>query len=232
MKLKCIIIENSKVSRSALVKLISNHDNLDLVAEYSNALEAGLEAHRNIDLIFLAIDLPVINGFEYMQSLHECPTIILLGGETDYGIKAFDYEVTDYLTQPISDDRFELAVKKAIKNNGQIAYKKEEHIFVRNKLGVRKVLLSEIEYIEALGDYIKLILANERVIVLSTMANFISQLPHEKFVRIHKSFIINLEKVHRFNCNSVLIKGKEIPLSRNRRIEFKTAIGVPQLLQA
>ncbi len=230
MKLKCIIIENSEVTRTSLVKLITKHANLDLVAEYSDALEAGPEAHINIDLIFLAIDLPVINGFEYIRSLHGYPTIVLIGGKTDYGIKAFEYGVTDYLTQPITNDRLVVAVKKAINNNGQIAIKKEkpEHIFVRNKLSVRKVILSEIECIEALGDYIKLIMVNERVIVLSTMTDFISQLPPEKFVRIHKSFIVNLEKVERFNCNNVLVNGREIPLSRKRRKEFRTAFGVPE----
>ncbi len=226
LKLKCILIENSKVRRRQVIKLIENHPSLELVAAHSNALEVGLEAHREIDLIFLAIELPIINGFDYMQSLRDLPMVILIGGNTDYGVKAFDFGVTDYLSQPITNDRFHVAIKKVIAITEQKMGKKEdeEHIFVRNKLNTKRVILSEIEWVEAYGDYIKLVLINEKVIVLSTMADFIKRLPQDKFVRIHKSFIINLEKVDRFNCNTVMVNGNEIPLSRNRKKEFRTAL--------
>jgi two-component system LytT family response regulator len=227
MRLNCIIVDDSKLQRMAVARLIKNHPSLNLVAEYSNGIEAknGLK-NEKIDLIFLDVEMPVVSGFDLIESLDSPPQIILVTGKADYALKAFDYDVTDYLQKPITNERFEAAVKRAIQNY-QLKHSSkedEEHIFVKSNLKKRKVLLSEINWVEALGDYIKLVTDNANIVILSTMKAFEKELPSDRFLRIHKSYIVNLDKVQKFNSKNVEVNGKLIPLSRNKKAELTEAL--------
>ena len=227
MKLKCIVVDDSTMQRLAVAKLVKNHPNLTLIAEYSNAIEAknGLKAH-DIDLIFLDVEMPIINGFDLLEALENPPQVILITGKADYAVKAFDYDVTDYLHKPITLARFESSVRRAIIQAEQSTRREddEEHIFVKSNLKKRKVILNDIKWIEALGDYIKLVTDEANIVILSTMKSFENQLPADKFLRIHKSFIVNLEKIEKFNSKNVEVGGRQIPLSRNKKTELAEAL--------
>lgn len=227
MKLKSIIVDDSSVQRMAVAKLVNTHPNLALVAEYSNAIEAknGLK-HHNIDLIFLDVEMPIINGFDLLEALENPPQVILITGKVDYALKAFDYNVTDYLHKPVTPVRFDASVKRAVARYREVnaAHEDEAHIFVKSNLKKRKVFLHDIKWVEALGDYIKLVTHTANLIVLSTMKSFEKRLPSEKFLRIHKSYIVNLEKIEKFNSRNVEIEGRPIPLSRNKKTELTAAI--------
>lgn len=227
MRLNCIIVDDSNLQRMAVARLIKNHPTLNLIAEYSNGIEAknGLK-NEKIDLIFLDVEMPVVSGFDLIESLDAPPQIILVTGKADYALKAFDYDVTDYLHKPITTERFEASVKRAIQNYQlQNATKEdEEHIFVKSNLKKRKVFLSEINWVEALGDYIKLVTEEANIVILSTMKAFEKELPAERFLRIHKSYIVNLDKVQKFNSKNVEVNGKLIPLSRNKKAELTEAL--------
>ena len=136
------------------------------------------------------------------------------------------FDVTDYLQKPITPERFDAAVKRAIAKYEQMHFPKEEeeHIFVKSNLKKRKVFLSEIKWVEALGDYIKLVTDDANIVVLSTMKAFEKELPSDRFLRIHKSYIINLDKVERFTSKTVEVKGMSIPLSRNKKSELSDAL--------
>ncbi|MCM4169195.1 Transcriptional regulatory protein BtsR [Arenibacter antarcticus] len=227
MKLKSIIVDDSSMQRMAVAKLVNNHPNLALVAEYSNAIEAKNGIKNNeIDLIFLDVEMPIITGFDLLESLDNSPQVILITGKPDYALKAFEYDVTDYLHKPITLTRFDASVKRAMAKYEQInkVTEDEEHIFVKSNLKKRKVILNEIKWIEALGDYIKLVTDEANIVILSTMKSFEKQLPAEKFLRIHKSYIVNLEKVEKFNSKNVEVSGKQIPLSRNKKTELAEAL--------
>jgi two-component system LytT family response regulator len=134
-------------------------------------------------------------------------------------MKAFDHNVTDYLKKPVDKKRFDLAVKKAVgrhilENTEEV---EQEFIYINNHLKKTKLLLNEILWIEAYGDYVKIIAKDTRPLILSTMKAFAKQLPQDKFLRIHKSYIINLEKIEKFNGSSVEIAGQIIPLSRHKK---------------
>lgn len=220
MKLKSIIIDDSPVQRVAVAKLIKDHPHLTLLAEYGNAMEANKRIKDlYMDLIFLDIEMPIINGFDLLESLKKRPQIILITGKTEYAFKAFEYGVTDYLQKPITNGRFNNAIERAIANYKLIHSDEEdkEFFFVKSNLKKRKVFIDDIEWIEALGDYIKLITKQGNVIVLSTMKAFEDKLPDGKFLRIHKSYIVNLEKIVRFNSKMVEVHGKELPISRHKR---------------
>ncbi len=226
--LKCAIVDDSTLQRLSIVKLIENHPSLNLVAQYNNAIEAKMGlATTEIDLIFLDIEMPILSGFDLLDDLTNKPQIIFVTGKTKYAFKAFDYDAVDYLRKPISKERFLNAVHKAIINHkmkNEEGYDDEDFIFVKSNLKKRKVFLNELRYIEALGDYVKLVTEHDALVVLSTMKAFESLLPKERFLRIHKSYIVNLEKVERYNSKQIELEKEKLPLSRNRKADLVEAL--------
>lgn len=226
--LKCAIVDDSTLQRLSIVKLIENHPSLNLVAQYNNAIEAKMGlATTEIDLIFLDIEMPILSGFDLLDDLTNKPQIIFVTGKTKYAFKAFDYDAVDYLRKPISKERFLNAVHKAIVNykiKNDEGFDDEDFIFVKSNLKKRKVFLNELRYIEALGDYVKLVTEHDALVVLSTMKAFESLLPKERFLRIHKSYIVNLEKVERYNSKQIELEKEKLPLSRNRKSHLVDAL--------
>ena len=225
-------MDDSTLQRLSLVKLIEDHPDLNLVGEYNNAIEAKMGLIKNkIDLIFLDIEMPILSGFDLLDDLTNRPQIIFVTGKTKYAFKAFNYDAIDYLRKPISKDRFLNAVHKAFthfKLKSDDLFDEEDFIFVKSNLKKRKVFLNELKYIEALGDYVKLITEHEDLIVLSTMKAFHLLLPAKRFLRIHKSYIVNLDRVVRYNNKLVEIEDEQLPLSRNRKSDLVEALSAPQ----
>lgn len=226
--LKCGIVDDSTLQRLSIVKLIENHPNLNLTAQYNNAIEAKMGlANSEFDLIFLDIEMPILSGFDLLDDLTSKPQVIFVTGKTKYAFKAFDYDAVDYLRKPIKKERFLNAVHKAISNyrlkhdNG---FDDEDFIFVKSNLKKRKVFLNELNYIEALGDYVKLVTDHDSLVVLSTMKAFEALLPEDRFLRIHKSYIVNLDKVERYNSKVVELESRQLPLSRNRKTDLVQAL--------
>ena len=228
MKLNCIVVDDSAVQRITITKLVSDSKLLNLVGDFSNALEAKNCINNNtIDLIFLDVEMPLINGFDLLDGLKSKPQIIIITSKADYALKAFDYEATDFLQKPISKERFLKAVKKAselhiLRNESHEEF--GESIVIKSNLKKLKIYLSKIKWIEAYGDYIKVTTDDETHLVLSTMKGFEKELPEGKFIRVHKSFIINLSRVEKFNNKFVEIGTTKIPLSRNKKEEIIKAI--------
>jgi DNA-binding LytR/AlgR family response regulator len=228
MKLNCIVVDDSAVQRITITKLVSDSKLLNLVGDFSNALEAKNCINNNtIDLIFLDVEMPLINGFDLLDGLKSKPQIIIITSKADYALKAFDYEATDFLQKPISKERFLKAVKKAselhiLRNESHEEL--GESIVIKSNLKKLKIYLSKIKWIEAYGDYIKVTTDDETHLVLSTMKGFEKELPEGKFIRVHKSFIINLSRVEKFNNKFVEIGTTKIPLSRNKKEEIIKAI--------
>ncbi len=226
--LRCIIVDDSRLQRLSIVKLIQDHTALKLVAEYNNAVEAkvGL-ADNKIDLVFLDIEMPVLSGFDFLDNLESKPEVIFVTGKTKYAFKAFDYDALDFLQKPISKNRFLSAIHKAetiFKLKNDEGFEEEEFIFVKSNLKKRKVFLNELRYVEALGDYVKLVTDHDSMVVLSTMKSFNDLLPADKFLRIHKSYIINLEKVVKYNSKTVELGKDSLPISRYRKEELSKAL--------
>ncbi|MBM1107692.1 response regulator transcription factor [Aurantibacter crassamenti] len=228
-KLKSIVVDDSEMQRTSVAKLIKDHQNLELVAEYRNGVEVLQNVKSNeIDVIFLDVEMPLVNGFDLLKSMKHTPQVVLISSDPSHALKAFDFNVTDYLLKPITPPRFNTAVKKALvassyrKNN---VIDDDRHIFVKSNLQRIKVKLTDIKWVEALGDYVKLFLEDATILVLTSMKSFSEKLPANEFLRIHKSYIINLNKVEKFNSNSVELCGEILPLSRKRKMELKEALG-------
>jgi two-component system, LytTR family, response regulator len=229
MRLNCIIVDDSTLQRTLVSKLVSENINLELIGEFSNAFDTKICFSANkIDLIFLDIEMPVINGFNLLDGLTQKPQIIFITAKAEYALKAFDYDATDYIQKPITKERFNAAVKRAVtlhelKNETQDEEK--EHIYVKSNLKNLKIYTNKIKWVEAFGDYVKIVTdENESHLVLSTMKAFEELLNKEKFIRVHKSFIINTDKVERYNSKFVEIGTNQIPLSRHKKEDLSKMV--------
>lgn len=228
MKLNCIVVDDSAIQRMTITKLVNESPNLHLVGDYANALEAkNCINHHEVDLIFLDIEMPLINGFDLLDGMKVKPQIIFITSKADYAVKAFDYEATDFLQKPISKERFLKAVKKTLELHQLRNDSSEdlgEAIIIKSNLKKLKIYTSKIKWVEAFGDYIKIITDDENHLVLSTMKSFESELPQGKFVRVHKSYIVNVERVEKFNSKFAEIGNTKIPISRNKKDLISEAI--------
>ena len=221
MKLNCVVVDDSSIQRLIITKLVNNNQNLNLIGDFSNAIEArNCITNNNIDLIFLDVEMPVINGFDFIDCLKFKPQIIFISSKAEYALRAFDYDATDYLQKPIESERFNTAVKKVYDLHSLRQDSTEESgdfIFIKSNLKKLKIFTTKIKWIEAYGDYVKVVTEEESNLVLSTMKAFENELSKEKFVRVHKSFIVNIDKISRFNSKFVEIGTNKIPLSRNKK---------------
>jgi two-component system, LytTR family, response regulator len=228
MKLNCVIVDDSSIQRTIIAKLVNNNQNLHLVGDFSNAIEAkNCMSLNDIDLVFLDVEMPVINGFDFIDGLKIKPQIVFISSKAEYALKAFDYEATDYLQKPIDIERFNVSVKKVLDLHSLKKENQEEDgdfIFIKSNLKKLKVFTNNIKWIEAFGDYVKVITEDDVNLVLSTMKAFEKILPENKFVRVHKSYIVNIEKINRFNSKFAEIGTEKIPLSRNKKEDLVKAL--------
>ncbi len=227
MKLNTIIVEDSELALLSLSQWVKNHPRLELVGACNTASESKkLLKNQQIDLILLDIELPEVSGFELLDTLVNPPQIIIVSGFEQYALRAFDYGVTDFLTKPINQNRFLDAITKAVKiyqnTNSPIA--KGDYITIKSNQVKKQIALNSIQWVEALGDYVKVVTNQSNEIVLSTLSDFGKKLPEDKFLRIHKSFIVNLERVDAFNASSLEINEKELPISRQRKNALEKAL--------
>jgi len=235
MILNCIIVDDNTLQRLATLKLINSHPSLKLNGEFSSALEAKKFLHNNhVHLIFMEVNLPILDGFDLLDMYKNSPDknnpfVIIISADCSKAFKAFDYNVIDYLKKPATKNRFDVAVSKAVlqaKMAENFLDDDGEHIFVKSNLKKRKIYINEIKWIEALGDYVKLITQDKSFVILSTMKAFENELPKNSFLRIHKSYIVNLKKVDRYDSKCVEIEKMKLPLSRTRKTQLIQALDV------
>ena len=228
MKLNCVVVDDSSIQRIIITKLVTNNQNLNLIGDFSNAIEAkNCMTLNDVDLVFLDVEMPVISGFDFIDGLKTKPQVVFISSKSDYALKAFDYEATDYLQKPIDIERFNVSVKKVLdlhllkKDNQE---EDGEFIFIKSNLKKLKIFLNKIRWVEAYGDYIKVITEDDLHLVLTTMKSFENELPKNKFVRVHKSYIVNIDKIDRFNSKVAEIGSRRIPLSRNKKEDLTKAL--------
>ena len=227
MKLNCIVVEDDLMQRTINVKLANRHLDLNLIGSFSNAKEAKnfISSHA-VDLIFLDVEMPTVSGFDFLDDLKVKPQIVFITSKSEYAIKAFDYDATDYLQKPITLDRFNASVQRAMEFHKLNMEDENEHIFVKSNLKKLKIYINKIKWLEAFGDYVKIITEKDKELILSSLKSFEEELPKGKFLRIHKSFIINVNKVNRFNSKFAEIGVTKIPLSRNKKDDLIKALAI------
>lgn len=229
--MNCIIIDDEEMARVIIAQMISNHNELNLVQEFSNAMQAIKYLNQNeVDLIFLDIHMPDFTGFDFIQTIKNPPKVILVTSDRNFAIEAFEYEcIVDYLVKPITEERFEKAIVKA--NSAQIGTTsiKESKSFVEDSAKefyinidrrLIKIEFHTVTVVEAKGDYIHIKTDTKNYVVHSTLKKIEDKLPKDLFLKVHRSFIINTNKIIDIEDNSVLIAKDLIPVSRANRPEL------------
>ncbi len=226
--MKVLIVDDEPLAQDILETYIQNMPEMELIKKCSNAFEANEELSKQpIDLIFLDIQMPQLSGIDFVKTLStNKPMIIFTTAFSDYAIEGFELNANDYLLKPISMERFMKGVNKA-REHYQLTHKStneaetEDYFFVKADKKLIKVNFNEILYIEGLKDYVIIRMENQRVITLQTMKSLEDKLPQDKFVRIHRSFIVNLSKINAIVGGSVEIieKGaaKHLPIGKNHK---------------
>ncbi len=217
--LKCIIVDDEPLAQEVLENYIQRlAGELNLIKKCSNALDAFESLHNEkIDLLFLDIQMPVIDGLSFLKSLKNPPSVILTTAYPNHALEGFELDVADYLLKPISFERFLKAVNKVIelRKSGINGEGSTEYMFVKVDSKLVKVNYSDIIYIEGMKDYLKIFVKERPLVVHQTMKKIEDLLPKNKFVRVHKSYIVSIGAVNSIVGNFIEINGKEIPIGAN-----------------
>lgn len=231
--MKCITIDDEEIARVIIEKLISNNKNLNLVNSFNNPIEALKYLNQNsVDLIFLDIYMPAFSGFDLLQTLKNPPKVILTSSHTNFALEAFEYNcVVDYLEKPITQIRLDKAVEKAkLFSDTQNVLKdlplttvineSKTELYVNIYKRLVKISFDSINLIEAKGDYILIKTDKENYTVHSTLKKVEDKLPEALFLKVHRSFIINIKKIVDIEDSSVLIGKNVVPVSRSSKPEL------------
>ena len=225
-KIRCLVIDDELPAREILKKHINGVEALELSGTCSNAVEAiSFLKDNRVDLLFLDIQMPHLLGTNFIRTLKNPPKVIFTTAYRKYAVEGFELDAVDFLLKPISFERFLKAVNKVLQinlqGNNDVAAPSENHaesvppfLYFRANRKMVKVLFNDILYIEGLNDYIKIITTTKTIITKHLLASLEEMLPPNEFVRIHKSFIVAINKIESFNADSVEIGKKEIPVGR------------------
>jgi len=221
MTIKSIIIDDEPLAINLIKNYIDELDHIEAVSTFNNPIQAINFLKENpVDLIFLDINMPVLDGLSFIKSLEIKPLIIITTAYKEYAAETYELDVVDYLVKPISISRFMKSVDKAFnilksKSSIQFTSVKRPFIFLRlNKKKMKKVYLDEILVIESLKDYLKIQTETNRFIIHQTLSSFTDQLPSDKFIRIHRSVTISIDKISSIEGNSIEIADTRYVIGR------------------
>lgn len=224
MKIRCLLIDDEPPALKVLQSHIAQISGLEVVGACSNAVEAIDVLHRKtVDVMFLDIKMPKIIGTEFLRSLSHPPKVIFVTAYRDYAVEGFELDAVDYLVKPVSFERFLKAVNR-LKRSGSQTPPTEEKIYESNPeafvylkadRSMQKIFLDDILYIESWKDYVKLhFAAGKNLMVKQPISAIENMLSAHKFLRVHRSYIVSLNKISGYNSNSVKLSAKEIPIGR------------------
>jgi DNA-binding LytR/AlgR family response regulator len=234
-KIVCLAVDDEPPALDVLKKYITSVHSLELAGTCVDAVEAlNILQRQPVDLLFLDIQMPQILGTDFIRALRNPPKVIFTTAFRKYAVEGFELDAVDYLLKPISFDRFLKAVNKIM----QTSLKDEPaemdgnrvsepgHINFRSDRKMIKVALNDILYIESIKDYIKVVTANGTVITKQSISSVEEMLPKEKFVRIHRSYIVSVSKIESYNHELVWIAKQELPISRMYRHEVTRVLEI------
>jgi len=232
--MNCIIVDDDKLSCKILEGFVSKSASLNLIGCFSDSIEARniLTQRHDIDLIILDIEMPELNGFDFIGSLDFPPNIIIVSSAEEYALKAFDFNVVDYLLKPVTYGRFCKAIDKTIRYfvRKDASPSGDEEIFIKKGSSLVKLKLREIIYIEALENYVTLNTNDDKFTIHFTMKAIENQLPSGVFIRVHRSYIINKSMIQSIKENSLDLNigdtMKSIPVGKSFRDSLLNDINV------
>ncbi len=222
MTLKCLIIDDEPIARKLLQEYIEETDFLVLVGTAENPLKAtGLINDLAPDLIFLDINMPKMNGLDFLRSANNLPMVIMTTAYGQYALDGFEMAVVDYLVKPFALERFLKATQKALelkmlREKKLVPDKKDPgHFYVKCNSKIEKVLYDELVYVESMANYVTLYTLHDKLVVYLTIKGILEKLPPEKFLQVHKSYIVNIDSVKTIEGNMLHVGGTKITIGQS-----------------
>lgn len=225
---QCLVVDDEPPARDLLVRYVDQLPMLAMAGDCGNALQAmALLQRRQIDLLFLDIHMPRLSGIDLIKSLRHPPKIILTTAYDQYAMQAFDLDVVDYLLKPISFERFVKAVMKAIPPDPSLVSRdtpptgtaEPPFLYFRSDRKMVKVLLDNIFFVESLKDYLRIVTGSGEVITKHSMAALETLLPQNDFIRVHRSFIVAVNKISSYSAERIALHGATVPIGKLYRLQ-------------
>ncbi|WP_423129049.1 LytR/AlgR family response regulator transcription factor [Gaoshiqia sp. Z1-71] len=230
MNVKAIIVDDEPLARQVIMQYARDIPNLEIVCTCDNALEANQAIReKQVDLMFLDVNMPKLSGLDFLKNLKQPPLAILTTAYTDYALEGYELNILDYLKKPFGFDRFFKAFQKAEEQLTLLAKapasgNEQKYIFIKSNKKAIRVEIGDISFIEGLGDYIKIHLKDSHLVTNLSMKKMEELLPAGEFFRIHKSFIIRLDRILSIEGNLVEIGKHKLPVGNNFRQAFNDLI--------
>lgn len=219
MQIKTIIVEDDAMAMKFVETLAKKNGSLELLQSFSNPLHAMEFLKDNeVDLILLDIEMPEMTGLELIDKITYLPQIIFTTGNKDYAFDAYEHDVTDFLKKPINPNRFKTAIEKAVNRqvrlNAVANYSAGHELYVKTDGKLIRLSFDDILYFENVGDYVKIISTKGTFVIYAALKAIDEKLKHPCFLKVHRSFIVNLNKIKDIEENTLVIEKKVIPISR------------------
>jgi len=232
--MNCIIVDDDSLVRMITEDFVKKTESLVLLHSLSSAIEAinVLNSNENIDLIFLDIEMPEMTGIDFLNALSTLPQIIIISSKDKYAIHAFEYDVTDYLLKPFAYSRFCKAVNKALERQGKSRmHTKGDEIFIKHHSSLVKLKYTDILWVEALENYVIINTFDERYTIHFTMRALEEKFPATQFLRVHRSFIVNVGSINSIEDNTIHVKTKDkvknnIPIGKSYKDNLLNTLNV------
>jgi two-component system LytT family response regulator len=231
MKIKCVLIDDEPLAIKVLQNYFTNFTDFEVIATFNNSLEAlDFINSTAVDAVFLDINMPMMTGFELISLIENKTKVIITTAFREFAAESYDLDVLDYLVKPIPLPRFIKCINKIttefnLKNNIKVETTKgDSHIFIKVDKKMMKINIEEILFVEGMKEYIKVVTPDKTYITHKSLTSLSEELPADRFLRIHKSYVIALNKVKSIEGNRVQIQSYTIPIGRNYSKDVKTKI--------
>ena len=220
-KIRCMIVEDEPVSQEILMRYIQDYDSLELVGVCNNAIEASQKLPSiDPDLLFLDIAMPRLSGLDFYKSLSDPPYVIFTTAYPEFAVNGFEVNAVDYLVKPFPFERFVKAIGKLQSVMNVISQRDAQYITLQADKKIHKIDIDQILFLEAMGDYVKVVMPGKTLIVHQTLQRLVEQLPPTLFYRVHKSYAIAMNKVEYVEGNQIIIKSSRVPIGQTYRNDF------------
>ena len=231
MKIKCVLVDDEPLAIKVLQNYFNNFTDFEVIGTFNNSLEAlDFINSTTVDAVFLDINMPMMTGFELISLIENKTKVIITTAFREFAAESYDLDVLDYLVKPIPLPRFIKCINKIttefnLKNNIKVETTKgDSHIFIKVDKKMMKINIEEILFVEGMKEYIKVVTPDKTYITHKSLTSLSEELPADRFLRIHKSYVIALNKVKSIEGNRVQIQSYTIPIGRNYSKDVKTKI--------
>jgi DNA-binding LytR/AlgR family response regulator len=228
MKQRCIIVDDEIMARKSLQRLCEQHESLELLETFENAEDAlAYLTKETVDLIWLDVEMPGLSGFDLLENLTAMPQVVMTTTKTEYAFNAFQYQVTDYMQKPITMPRFKIAVGKVLElaSRKTSASPERQEIYIKTDGRYIRLPYTDIMYVENVGDYVKINTKTQSHVVHTTM-KYLEEKLGSAFLRVHRSFIVHLDRIVDIEENNLVVANKVIPISRANKPELMNRLNM------